>query len=263
MLEEKFRREQMSIDDLKNDWNDLAELDPYWAILSIPEKQFGKWNVEEFFSTGNQEIEQVLIKSKKLGYPLQYEKALDFGCGVGRLTRALAKKIDQCYGVDVSEKMIEKAKELNRNISNCKFFVNEHDDLRIFQDRDFDLIYTNIVLQHMPSKSMIKSYISEFVRILRFDGLLVFQVPSQILNVEIGLRGASKFGELRKQGHSPKFLYEEKNLNPIGMNCVPENEVVSLLNEKGAKILEIVHDSMAGSEVQSRTYYVTKLSKST
>jgi len=248
----------MSIKDLKRDWEDLAELDPYWSILSVQDRKFGNWDVDEFFITGQQDIDRILNQASKLGHPLKHESALDFGCGVGRLTRALAKKFKHCYGVDISENMIKKAIKLNSSFHNCKFITNDKEDLKIFQDNFFDLIYSNIVLQHMPTSNMIKLYISEFVRILNKKGLLIFQLPSNIPNLEKGLEGANKYGNLRKKGHSAEFLYKEKNLNPIRMNCVPEEQVVLLLEKCGAKILEIQQDSMAGPNVQSKTYFVTK-----
>jgi len=244
--------------DLKRDWEDLAELDPYWAILSVPEKQYSKWDVDEFFLTGQEDINRMLTHAAKLGYPSKHEFALDFGCGVGRLTRALSREFTQCYGVDISENMITKAIELNTKFTNCKFITNDKENLQIFKDNYFDMIYSTIVLQHMPTKSMIKSYISEFVRILKEKGLLVFQVPSHIPNLEISLSEAGKFNDLRKKGFSAEFLYREKKLHPIRMNCVPDEEVVSLLKEQSAKILEIQKDSMSGPQIQSRTYYVTK-----
>jgi len=248
----------MSINDLKRDWEDMAELDPLWAILSVPDKKFGKWNIDEFFLTGIREIERILKEGARLGYPLKHEKALDFGCGVGRLTRALADKFTECYGVDISEKMIKKALELNGHIANCKFIVNESDNLRIFQDNYFDLIYTSIVLQHISDIEITKSYISEFIRVLDKDGLLVFQLPSYIPPERRIQTGAKEFSELRKKGVDARFLYEVRKLNPIRMNFVPEDDVIAILKKKGAKILEIQKDLMAGSELDSRIYYVTK-----
>lgn len=81
------RGEDMSLIRHKQDWDDLADIDPFWAILSYPEQKFGGWDIDKFFLTGDQEIERVMGFATQLGYPLGRELALDFGCGVGRLTR--------------------------------------------------------------------------------------------------------------------------------------------------------------------------------
>jgi len=138
-------------------------MDPQWAILTDPKGKFGKWDLDEFFATGENQMANVLAMAEGLGYPKQRETALDFGCGVGRLTRGMAKYFTHCHGIDISESMIAKAKELNQAFPNCQFTVNFADHLRVFPDSQFDLIYTAIVLQHLPTRVMIKSYIADKV----------------------------------------------------------------------------------------------------
>jgi len=193
-----------------------------------------------------------------LGYPINFKRALDFGCGVGRLTRAFSNKFKESIGVDISNKMISLAKELNSSFKNCKFIINDKPDLKIFNDNYFDMIYTSIVLQHISDTSITKSYLIEFIRILMPGGLLVFQIPSYIPPHMRVQTGAMEFTNLRRKGEDAKFLYEKRKLNPIKMNFIPEAEVLSLLNSQKAKILKIKDDGMAGPEIESRTYYVTK-----
>jgi ubiquinone/menaquinone biosynthesis C-methylase UbiE len=236
----------------------MAELDPLWAIISVPEKQYKNWNVDEFFKTGEIEIERLSIEMDRLSYPKKFFKALDFGCGVGRLTRALSKKFEESIGVDISKKMLSLARDMNKEFTNCKFELNEESNLKIFDNDYFDLIYSVIVLQHISNPEITKSYISEFVRVLSKGGLLVFQVPSYIPpNMRIQT-GAMEFSNLRKKGEDSKFLYEKRKLNPIRMNFLPEIEVIQAIEKMGGKILEIKHDNLAGKETESRTYFVTK-----
>ena len=97
----------------RRDWEELAAVDPLWAILAAPERRWGRWPLEEFFATGEEEIAQVLDVASGLGYPTQHERALDFGCGVGRLTRALSGRFREAVGIDISEEMIRLARELS------------------------------------------------------------------------------------------------------------------------------------------------------
>lgn len=142
----------MSLKTSKQAWEDLGELDPLYAIQTDPRFKFNKWDLDSFFDTGTQEIAIFLEKARKMGYPSGRQIALDFGCGIGRLTRALTKYFDKVYGVDISATMISKAKELNTDFPQCEFIKNDEADLKIFPDQYFDLIYSNIVLQHISKR---------------------------------------------------------------------------------------------------------------
>ena len=239
-------------------WNDLAEVDPFWSILSDPAKRFSRWNVEEFFATGEKEIAGLLAEAGALEYPGRTERALDFGCGVGRLTRALAKRFRECYGVDISEKMIGLAQRLNDSTRNCHFLVNASESLGSFPNDHFDLVYSNIVLQHIPKKRHIENYIGEFVRVLARGGLLVFQLPSYIpLRNRIQLR-ARLYGFLRRWSVTPAFLYKTVDLYPIRMNFLPEAEVAALLSACGGNVLQIKKEGGGKGAFQSCRYFVTK-----
>lgn len=249
----------MSLAQQQQDWEILGQIDPLSAIIHDSCRKFGTSDtLHRFFLTGEQEIEQVMTFAHQIGYPAQQNTALDFGCGIGRLTRALAKYFRLCYGVDISESMIRQAWALNQEWPNCQFVVNNREHLQIFKDNYFDLVYSNLVLQHLPHRSLIQSYIAEFVRVVRENGLVVFQLPSHIpLRQQLQLR-RRLYVTLQKLGFSPRFLYERLHLNPIRMNFIPEDEVIAFLETLGVTVLEVLADAYGGRFVQSRTYYVTK-----
>ncbi len=64
----------------KQDWEELASIDPLWAVLTHPDKKFGKWDTDEFFLTGEVEIGRVMDSATRLGYPKGRKLCLDFGC---------------------------------------------------------------------------------------------------------------------------------------------------------------------------------------
>ena len=168
----------MELVELQKHWDALGKSDPLWAILSLPEKRFGKWDLAEFFGYGREEIDQLWAFTDELGIPRPVGKALDFGCGVGRLTQALCAHFDECVGIDISPSMIEGAQRLNQYGDRCTYVLNGRDDLSIFQDGEFQFIYSIIVLQHMRPDYM-KKYLKEFLRILAPGGLVVFQIPGE------------------------------------------------------------------------------------
>jgi tRNA/tmRNA/rRNA uracil-C5-methylase (TrmA/RlmC/RlmD family) len=102
----------MRLDRQAQDWNELARLDPYWAILTAAGKRYGGWDSDEFFAIGAVEVAAMMERFERLGRPQQRERALDFGCGVGRITRALAQHFEEAVGVDISKDMVRRAQEL-------------------------------------------------------------------------------------------------------------------------------------------------------
>src|SRR5439155_24603326 len=112
----------------RRDWDELAELDPYWAVCTTRGTRFGGWNVDEFFATGEVEVAEILAAAEPLGVPRARGAALDFGCGLGRLTRALATRFDRTVGVDISPRMVDRARTLTPDPA-CEFRVNSSADL--------------------------------------------------------------------------------------------------------------------------------------
>jgi SAM-dependent methyltransferase len=163
---------------LRRHWERLGRRDPYWAVLTDPDKRGGGWDVAEFFRSGVDEIDSVLERARALGVVPPGRRALDFGCGAGRLTQAMAPHFTQCDGVDISEPMLQLARRHNRYPDRCAYHLNAAPDLALFEDRSFDFVYSTLVLQHMEPRYS-THYMRELVRVLAPLGLLVFQVPSQ------------------------------------------------------------------------------------
>jgi len=251
----------MQVDQQQRDWNELAELDPYWAILTRPDKRFGAWDAEEFFATGATEIDIVMEHAGRLGLPKGRERALDFGCGLGRLTRQLAGRFDEAIGVDISEGMVSGAQQLNADVPSASFVVNPAGDLRRFDDASFDFVYSVIVLQHVPDRATIESYIADFCRVLRPGGLAIFQLPSRIPKIFRLQWRRRLYLALRRLGVDSAFLYRRLHLLPIAMSSIPESDVVALVTSKGARVLEVetsVASGLLNFGVKSSTYYLTR-----
>ena len=255
------------------DWNELAELDPCWSIISERGKQYGNWNASTFFATGEGQLEEVMSHADYLGFPVKRSCALDFGCGIGRMTRAFAAHFDQVYGVDASETMIKLARQLNVSFANCRFLVSGEADLQMFASNEFDMIYSWQVLQNMRNRAVALSIIQECVRVLKANGLLAFQCPSQLpsalvagrckrlktLMKLIGVKRAQLYRPLRALGVSRRFLYTRLRLWPdLDVRSIPQDQVVSVLERAGARLLDIQRAPFANIPDADRTYWVTK-----
>jgi len=161
---------------LQETWDALGSDDPLGVILGYPERRHD-WDAEEFFRTGEAEIDGTLQRAERFGLPRARERALDFGCGVGRLTQALCRHFERVEGVDIAPSMIAAAERLNRHGDRCRYHLNDSDSLAFLGGESFDFVYSALVLQHMQPE-LARGYLAELVRVLRPGGLLVFQVPS-------------------------------------------------------------------------------------
>jgi len=219
------------------DWEDLAQVDALWAILSDPQKKYGKWEIGDFFKEGEREVSEIIKYLGSKGIGSKFGKILDFGCGAGRLAQSFSGHCREYYGVDVSRSMLKLAEKYNNDCPNCKFLFNEKDDLSIFGDNSFDLIYSNIVLQHIPSKDA-RRYIAEFVRILKPGGHLYFQLPGHIPFIHRFQPRRHLYTAMRKLGVPSDFLWRKLKLMPIRMMSLPPKEVARIV-EDDAEVLEV------------------------
>jgi len=244
----------------RRDWDELAELDPYWAICTTPGKRFGAWDTDEFFATGEREIAAVLAEAEPLGVPGAWGEALDFGCGFGRVTRALAGRFERCVGVDIAPRMVDGARALNADRPACEFRVNPGSDLAQFGDGRFDLVYSSIVLQHVPRRDWIESYLAEFARVLRPGGAIVFTLPSHIPLVYRAQWRRRLYHGLRRLGVPADTVYRRLRLQPIAMSFLDERSVTSTLQRGGARVLRAQTwgaSGVANSGVRSTRYFAT------
>lgn len=168
----------MDLDELQQNWDEFGKQDPLWAIRTEPDKRGGKWDVAEFFGSGEAHVRELVGRLTELDLAT-HGVALDFGCGVGRLTQAFADHFDEVWGIDIAPSMVEGAEAFNHHGSRVHYVVNDTSDLRRFDDASFDLVFSVIVLQHIRSDIAL-SYVREFFRICKPGGTVVFQIPSHM-----------------------------------------------------------------------------------
>lgn len=241
-----------ALERLRATWGTLGEDDPLWAILSDPSKRGGRWDIGEFFAAGAAEIAAFDAACIALDLPQKRRRALDFGCGVGRLSRALATRYAHVIGVDISASMIAHARRLNADVANLEFVENVRSDLRCAGDGEVDLIYSVIALQHMPA-ALQRAYIAEFMRALAPGGLAVFQVACAYTRDRAGLLHRvlpnALLNPLRRLRYGSRAAFE--------MHVIAEVDVRAVVAQSGRRIVRSEDDACAGAGFVGRRFFVT------
>jgi SAM-dependent methyltransferase len=239
-----------SLDKLKNTWEGLAGRDALSAILTDDSKTGGKWDVAEFMATGDAEIETVLSHLAAIGHLPDFSgTALDFGCGVGRLTQALARRFVSCVGVDISQQMIQQAQALNQ-YPHCSYVASSSARLP-FDDASFAFLYSNIVLQHVP-RALAKNYLREFVRVLAPAGVLVFGVQDSFAGPDLSSRLVRVRHVLHLRSRIRVAL--KRGTGDMQMHCLPERIVRRALGD--AKIVDIRYTNTAARDFNGKLVYL-------
>src|SRR5215469_2611070 len=154
------------IEKMRRDWDRRAvENHRYYIVNSRTD-----WSDEEFWKTGETNVSQYVLTD--MGNVCQGRrpadmKVLDFGCGAGRVTRALARVFGEVHGVDISGEMIGIARKTLGHLPNVRFHHSNGSDLDVLGDQRFDFAFAFSVFHHVPSKAAIANCIAEVGKHLR------------------------------------------------------------------------------------------------
>jgi ubiquinone/menaquinone biosynthesis C-methylase UbiE len=161
---------------MRSDWNDRAKENAQYYVQN--EKK--KWDQRDFFRSGeinvaNEVMTDMVAICGGQRSPLDL-RMLEIGCGVGRMTRMLARIFGHVTGVDISEEMVRQARENTADLNNVDLLVGDGCTLTGLPDANYDFAFSFIVFQHIPAYSVIASYCREVYRVLKPRGLFKFQV---------------------------------------------------------------------------------------
>lgn len=140
--------------DSDRDWEKLGATDPYWAVLTDDQfrsRSLTDDNIAQFFARGEADIASVFATIEKCIRPgFRPARALDFGCGVGRLVIPMARRCGHVVGVDISDAMLAEARSNAARSGAANVTLLKSDDDLSAVDGAFDFVHSYIVLQHIP-----------------------------------------------------------------------------------------------------------------
>jgi 2-polyprenyl-3-methyl-5-hydroxy-6-metoxy-1,4-benzoquinol methylase len=155
-------------------WEALAQVDPDWAVLTIPSRRYGGWagQMDAFYATGERDVRDILND-----VPIEIHRALDWGCGTGRLSFALASRVGLVVAVDIAETMLTETscRAADRGLINVKVASTK----AYTPEPIYDLVLSLLVLQHLPSAMHVKGALRIMAASIRVGGYLVFELPER------------------------------------------------------------------------------------
>jgi ubiquinone/menaquinone biosynthesis C-methylase UbiE len=154
---------------MRADWNQRALEDAHYYVA------FGGRDQDEadFLATAGDVLRSLEAQLKRLPAKANRRawRALEIGCGPGRLVKPMSRHFGEIHGVDVADEMIRLARERLAEIPHAHFHATNGASLAMFADDSFEFVYSYAVFQHIPSHDVVLEYMREIRRVLKPDGV--------------------------------------------------------------------------------------------
>lgn len=231
-------------------WRGLGETEALWSVITHDslraDRNVTPAQVAAFYGGGRDDVRYIRAFVRRAGRKLSdFPVAVEYGCGVGRVTHWLAKEFGHVRAYDISPSHLEAARrymEENR-IGNVSFhLVEQRSDLASLTG--FDFFVSIIVLQHNPPP-VIMDILERAFRGLNRNGLAVFQVP--IFMQGYGFDQDSYWAKVAER-------------QEMEMHFVPQRAILTLADRCGMVPLEIRNDHLIGmhADAISSTFVLQK-----
>lgn len=219
-------------------WEHFGWQEPHWSVLTTDEFRQANLaaNQEKFYESGRYGVEQFLNLLRRNGClpeKLSDKRIIEYGCGVGRVTHALAQRFGEVYAYDISAPHLRLARQFTDSLklNNIRFTQIKHpkDVLHLPQ---VDAVYTAIVLQHNPPP-VIRFILQALLGALTPGGVAYVQIVTYqqdyTFDAETYLRTApQRIGQV------------------VEMHVLPQRRVFEIIAQSRCRVLEVLDDAWAG-----------------
>lgn len=164
----------VSAEGMRTFWDARARENPWYFVDD--RLDYSDPDVERFWAAGEQDL---VVLLDRLGVELGgADVVVEIGCGLGRLTRALAARAGNVLALDVSPEMLCRARELNPELTNVQWMPGDGVSLAAIADGSADACLSHVVFQHIPDPAITLGYVAEMGRVLRPGGWAGFQIST-------------------------------------------------------------------------------------
>jgi ubiquinone/menaquinone biosynthesis C-methylase UbiE len=219
---------------MREDWNARAREDAGYYVA------FGRRDQDDagFFATAAKVVEILEGELRRISAEQRAQsRALEIGCGPGRLMRPMSRHFTEIHGVDVSDEMVALGREKLRDLPHARLHATNGASLELFADDSFDFVYSYAVFQHIPSRDVIYQYLHEIRRVLKLGGLARLQfnglpkesVSEASYNTWAGVRFSpgeileftmiNDFQTLALEGVSTQYMWTTWRKQPTGWHA--------------------------------------------
>jgi SAM-dependent methyltransferase len=155
-------------------WDRAAEENAFYFVDN--RLDYRAPDVDVFWQRAEKDLDTIL---GELGAALQpTDLVVEIGCGIGRLTRVLAARTKDVVALDVSERMLELARQYNPRLDNVRWLLGDGTTLAGIEDASADACVSHVVFQHIPDPAVTMGYVREMGRVLRPGGWAAFHVSN-------------------------------------------------------------------------------------
>jgi ubiquinone/menaquinone biosynthesis C-methylase UbiE len=166
------------LNSIRDGWDQAAAENAINYILGTERRT--DLDLKTFLDLKEQQAEEYTADFfQEMGFIPTGKRMLDIGCGIGAMTKYFSEIFAEAHGVDISEEMISKAMELNKDNDRLLFRTNNGFDLSTYQDNFFDFCFSFATFQYFPHKAIIENFFTEIARILNPRGLFKIQLDGR------------------------------------------------------------------------------------
>ena len=217
-------------------WDKFGKIAPYYSVLVAEEfkpENLSAENLAAFFDSGSEHVCRLLKIIRELCPEFAPKTTVDFGCGVGRVTLALAKISSRVLAVDVSQSMLEEARKncAKQGASNVAFMTTA--EFLVSPNSSVDFVHSFIVLQHISPRTGYQ-LMEKLVSTLKEGGIGAIHVTFAdtrsrlrrlLSRIKAGVPGAAQLHNLLRR--------RPLNLPAMQMHSYRLDRVFRLLHENG------------------------------
>eukprot|EP01083_Nonionella_stella_P034005 93071_1 len=242
-------------EDVQHSWNDYGKHDPYWGVLTNDQYHLSNISAnvrEQFFLTGRDTIEhQVIPYLKQHNIILHGDNALDFGCGVCRISVQLARFFNTVYSVDISEHYL---KECMKNAKHFKL----NNIIPILNKGTIDLngdtvdfIISLISIQHNPSEIQ-RLIIKQLLGLLNPNGVAYLHIP-------YGRNITSKKEEILALEEKERMIKRAKTEIVMQVHYTPRVVIEQIIQDQNCELVGFFATSKLGGNWLDAIFIIRKL----